>query len=103
MIIKDYFKVYSVHKQTKRKFSSFDENHGLTNPFEENPKWRLCKIHIFIVYESLFLRQWSSKHYFQAYFVPETIKDNIFIFSLKSRVNPFEKIPVRQVCKIHFL
>ena len=46
MIIDHYFKVHFVQKQAKRKFATFDENHGLT-PFEKISTWRLCKIRIF--------------------------------------------------------
>ena len=46
MIIEHYFKVHFVQKQAKRKFATFDENHGLT-PFEKISTWRVYKIHIF--------------------------------------------------------
>ena len=52
MIIKHYFKAYSVQKQTKRKFSIFDQNHGL-NPLKKNLV-KLCKINILTVLKGLF-------------------------------------------------
>ena len=51
MIIEHYFKVYFVRKQTKGKFSIFDENHRFS--FGKISIWRLCKIHIFLVQKGL--------------------------------------------------
>ena len=70
MIIKHYFKAYSVQKQTKRKFSIFDQNHGL-NPLKKNLVKR-CKINILTVLKGLFSKVGDYQMLFHGLFCPKT-------------------------------
>ena len=71
MIIKHYFKAYSVQKQTKRKFLIFDQNHGL-NPLKKNLVWQLCKINILIVLKGLFSKVDDDQILFHGLFSAKT-------------------------------
>ena len=71
MNIKHYFKAYSVQKQTNRKFSIFDQNHGL-NPLKKNLVWQLCKINIFIVFKGLYSKVDDYQILFHGLFCPKT-------------------------------
>ena len=74
MIIEHYFKVHFVQKQAKRKFATFDENHGLT-PFEKISTWRLCKIHIFSLGRLVFQLD-GQQTLFQGPFCVKISKEN---------------------------
>ena len=74
MIMGHYFKVHFVQKQAKRKFATFDENHGLT-PFEKISTWRLCRIRIFSLG-----RLDGQQTLFQGPFCLETTKEENSIF-----------------------
>ena len=71
MFVKHYFKAYSVQKQTKRKFSIFDQNHGL-NPLKKNLVWHLCKINFLIVFKGLFSKVDDDQILFHGLFCAKT-------------------------------
>ena len=87
---KHYFQAHFVQEQTKRKFSFFDQNHGLTlltkipillqkgkfpiflqnhelRPSKKILVWQLCKINIFLVLVGFFVNYMIVKHYFNAH------------------------------------
>ena len=99
MIAKHYFDAHFTQKQTTRKFSIFDQSHGLT-PLKKSQYGDLSKYKFLYSKRACFLPQRSSNIITRPIY-PKTNKDKIAIFCPKSWIR-VEKMSMWRLLKIDF-